>query len=117
MAKISPGGWTIIDLTIVLIILDILATILRFVARRSSKVDYGADDVWIVVALVAFISNVVADYWSWPMMPQASPIMSNISKGLFDGGVGWPMETLTPEQLIVYYKVYSPLNDNNSLQY
>ena len=64
MAQVSDGGWACIKVTIAFIVLDILATIGRLLARKVTKSELGADDFWIIVALVAFMANVAADYWS-----------------------------------------------------
>ena len=61
---VSQDGWTIIKVTVVLIILDIIAVALRLVARKRSEASFGADDAWAVIAVVFLMGNVAADYWS-----------------------------------------------------
>ena len=61
---VSEDGWTIIKVTVVLMVLDIIAVTLRLVARKRSEASFGADDVWAVIAVVFLMGNIAADYWS-----------------------------------------------------
>jgi hypothetical protein len=63
-SEISEGGWTVIKCTIVLMVLDILVLILRLLVRSNAKAEYGADDVFAVLAVIFLMGNVAADYWS-----------------------------------------------------
>ena len=64
----SESGWTIIKITIIWIVLDIIVVALRFVARRRTTASLGADDVFAVLAVIFLMANVAADYWSWSLL-------------------------------------------------
>lgn len=61
---VSGSGWTIIKETVVFIVLDIIVVALRFIARKRTKADLGADDLFALLSVLFFMSNVAADYWS-----------------------------------------------------
>ena len=61
---VSDGGWVVIKVTVVLIILDVLVLALRFLARQRTKASFGADDTFTVLAIVFLMGNVAANYWS-----------------------------------------------------
>ena len=61
---LNDGGWTVIKVTVTLMILDLIFLVLRFIARRKVKASFGADDIWAILAFIFFLGNVSMDYWS-----------------------------------------------------
>lgn len=65
----NPRGVWVISITVVLGVIDTLAIILRFIARRRSKMGLGADDWLIAASLVPAHCMVVIAGFCEPISP------------------------------------------------
>lgn len=69
----NPRGVLIVCLSVVLGIIDLLAVVLRFIARRRSKSGLGLDDWFIAASLIpAYCMIIIAgfcDFFYTPIRP------------------------------------------------
>ena len=56
MVHLQPDGRALFDVTIAFMVIDIVAVLLRLLARRKTRAALALDDLWVIAGLVLVLA-------------------------------------------------------------
>ncbi|KAL8805633.1 MAG: hypothetical protein Q9200_005356 [Gallowayella weberi] len=108
--SIAPAGWGHIKVTSGLFGIAIVTVILRFIARRRARLDFGADDWTLLVALalvfLVYVEGLICKHWTRMSPSRRNSLTHSSASGVVHGGIGKHLAQLTPSELTILLKCY-----------
>lgn len=109
----SKKGWQMIEIISVLVSLCLISVVIRVVARLQRRVRFGIDDYLSMVSMVLLIAMLIELILCMFLLHRIAIKILTAITGCTIGGNGAHMADLSPETLMNYWKVCTPISKSN----